>query len=195
MSTDDAATIDALIRLAARCAAREWNVATSGNFSARLSGQQVAITRTGVDKARLTAADILTLPLGAPPPSQASAEAPLHLRVLQNTQARFVAHVHAPAVTVLSTAVDAAIRFAGWEMLKGLAGISTHDVQVDLPVLDNSQDMVTLAAELKLPTAVPGFVLRGHGLYAWGVDAEQAFRHVETLEYLSGLELESRRIR
>jgi len=29
-----------------------------------------------------------------------------------------------------------------------------------------------------------GFLLRGHGLYTWGTDLQQAVRHVEILEFL-----------
>ena len=31
---------------------------------------------------------------------------------------------------------------------------------------------------------VPGFLIRGHGLYAWGRDIAEARRHVEGLEFL-----------
>ena len=43
--------------------------------------------------------------------------------------------------------------------------------------------------------AVPGFLLAGHGLYAWGATAADARRHVEALEFLLACRLEERRLR
>ena len=36
------------------------------------------------------------------------------------------------------------------------------------------------------PPRVPGFLIRDHGLTAWGRDADAALNHVELLEYLFG---------
>jgi methylthioribulose-1-phosphate dehydratase len=75
--------------------------------------------------------------------------------------------------------------FSGLEMLKGL-GFKTHDVKVIIPVIENSQDMRYLASMLPsyINEDVPGFVLRGHGLYAWGKTPHEAKRHVEIFEFL-----------
>ncbi len=71
---------------------------------------------------------------------------------------------------------------------KGLEGITTHEAEVFVPVLRNSQDMPALAAEvgrlLAERTGLHGFLLAGHGLYAWGASLEQAYRHVEIFEFL-----------
>src|SRR5271165_1480417 len=34
------------------------------------------------------------------------------------------------------------------------------------------------------PIRAPGYVLAGHGLYAWGGDPKEAWRHLEALETL-----------
>ena len=60
-----------------RAAAKAWVPATSGNFSARIDENTIAITRSGTDKGALSRADILVVDLDAPDP-RASAEAPLH---------------------------------------------------------------------------------------------------------------------
>jgi methylthioribulose-1-phosphate dehydratase len=83
---------------------------------------------------------------------------------------------------------DSGIEIAGYEMLKGLAGVRTHKHQEWLPILDNSQNMDELARKLEellrhRPDA-HGFLLRGHGLYTWGKNVDEARRHVEILEYL-----------
>jgi methylthioribulose-1-phosphate dehydratase len=41
-----------------------------------------------------------------------------------------------------------------------------------------------LAAELRKGTPVHAFLVRGHGLYTWGRDLDEARRHVEILEFL-----------
>ena len=73
-------------------------------------------------------------------------------------------------------------------MLKGLAGVTTHEHREWLPIVENSQNMHTLAEEIKeLLNAHPGahgFLLRRHGLYTWGSSLAQAKRHVEILEFL-----------
>jgi len=73
-------------------------------------------------------------------------------------------------------------------MLKGLEGVTTHESEVFVPVLRNSQDMDALAEEVReLLAARPGlhgFLLAGHGLYAWGDSLAQAYRHVEIFEFL-----------
>jgi methylthioribulose-1-phosphate dehydratase len=36
------------------------------------------------------------------------------------------------------------------------------------------------------PPRVPGFLIRDHGLTAWGRDSDAALNHVELFEYLFG---------
>jgi methylthioribulose-1-phosphate dehydratase len=42
--------------------------------------------------------------------------------------------------------------------------------------------------------AIPGYLLAGHGLYAWGRTPAEARRHLEALEVLLGFEFERRRL-
>jgi methylthioribulose-1-phosphate dehydratase len=91
------------------------------------------------------------------------------------------------------------VRFSGFEMQKALAGIASHEAVVDVPVFANDQDTVALAAtvEARLEGAegVPGYLLAGHGLYAWGATLGDARRHLEGLEFLLACVLEERRLR
>jgi methylthioribulose-1-phosphate dehydratase len=81
-----------------------------------------------------------------------------------------------------------ALEIAGYEMLKGLSGVTTHDARISIPILDNSQDMPAMARNvaLRFSQGAPGhaFLVRGHGLYTWGRDLDEARRHVEILEFL-----------
>ena len=72
------------------------------------------------------------------------------------------------------------------EMLKGIAGITTHRSEVQVPVLANDQDLARLSrrAVPHLGRAPAGLLIAGHGLYAWGQELSEARRHLEILEFL-----------
>jgi methylthioribulose-1-phosphate dehydratase len=130
-----------------------------------------------------------------------SAETPLHLGLYRDDPAiGAIFHVHTVAGTVLSRLEEPAgcVRTAGYEMHKAI-GLTTHESAVEVPILPNDQDTARLAAEVSRrigrAAAVPGFLLAGHGLYAWGVTAADARRHVEGLEFLLVCHLEERRLR
>ena len=76
----------------------------------------------------------------------------------------------------------------GFEMLKGLRDVHTHEHRETLPILENSQDIAQLAEQVQVllhrDPDIHGFLLRRHGLYTWGRDLAEAKRHVEILEFL-----------
>ena len=80
------------------------------------------------------------------------------------------------------------VAIEGYEMLKGLEGVSTHRHREWVPILENDQDVASLAREvraaLRAHPAAHGFLLRRHGLYTWGRSLKEARRHVEILEFL-----------
>jgi methylthioribulose-1-phosphate dehydratase len=144
---------------------------------------------------------VAVVPLNGPVPPGLSAETPLHLaRYRSDPAIGAIVHVHTVAATVLSRADLAAgrVRFSGFEMQKALAGVATHEAVVDLPVFANDQDTVALAAriEARLTGAAPppGYLLAGHGLYAWGATMTDARRHLEGWEFLLACTLEERRL-
>jgi methylthioribulose-1-phosphate dehydratase len=175
---------------------RGWALGTSGNFSAVLSRDPLAlaITPSGADKGRLSVEQILLIDgrakvisgSGAAP----SAESHLHLRIAREFGAGAVLHTHSVWGTTLSDihASDGGLSIEGYEMLKGLAGIQTHEHTEWIPIIENSQDMLALAESvgsvLRRFPATHGFLLRGHGLYTWGNNLVEAKRHVEILEFL-----------
>ena len=73
-------------------------------------------------------------------------------------------------------------------MLKGLAGVTTHEHDEFVPILDNSQNMETLVSRLgdalERWDECHAVLIRGHGLTTWGRDLDEARRHVEVLEFL-----------
>ena len=176
--------------------ARGWVLGTSGNFSTVVSRDplQLAISPSGVDKGSLSADQILLIDEDAKVVSHHSAkpsdECPLHIRVALERGAGAVLHTHSVWGTTLSDlhAADGGVSIEGYEMLKGLAGVKTHEHREWLPIIENSQDMTALAETvsrvLRENEAAHGFMLRRHGLYTWGKDLAEAKRHCEILEFL-----------
>jgi len=175
---------------------RGWVLGTSGNFSAVLSHTplQLAITASGMDKGNLTSEQILQIDADGKVTAghgKPSDETKLHLVAVKLRGAGAVLHTHSVWSTLLSQTVFAhaeGIALSGYEMLKGLAGVKTHDHTEWLPIIENSQQMDELAhrveATLQRFPDAHGFLLRGHGLYTWGKDVQEAKRHIEIFEFL-----------
>jgi methylthioribulose-1-phosphate dehydratase len=174
---------------------RGWVFGTSGNFSAVVSGRplRLAITATGLDKGALDAQQFLEIDEAARVVrgnGLPSAETGLHLAIVRARGAGAVLHTHSLWSTLLSEvfSTDGAVALEGFEMLKGLRGVPTHEHREILPIIENSQDISQLAEKvqslLERDPAIHGFLLRRHGLYTWGQDLAEAKRHVEILEFL-----------
>ena len=176
--------------------ARGWVLGTSGNFSALVSTKPLtlAITASAVSKGAIGADDIVLVgpraTLLGKRPGRPSAEALLHVTVARIRGAGAILHTHSVWGTILSDlhAADGGFTLTGYEMLKGLEGVKTHEHAEWVPILENDQDMERLAgrveAVLEQFPAAHAFLLRQHGLYTWGDDLAQARRHVEILEFL-----------
>jgi methylthioribulose-1-phosphate dehydratase len=198
-------TADALSRAGRWLSERGWTPATSSNFSSRLDDNHAAITVSGRDKGALGRDDIMVVDFDGQPigtPLRSSAETLLHTQLYRRSgDVGCVLHTHSRNQTVASRlyAADGSIRLEGYELLKALAGNATHETAVDLPVFANTQDMPTLAARVDawLDRAEPawGYLIEGHGLYAWGRDVAETLRHLEAFEFLLDCELELRRLR
>lgn len=176
--------------------AHGWCQGTGGNFSVTLDHDPVRLllTRSGVRKQALVPRDLLLVDGRGRAVEEAagrpSAEAILHGRIVAATGAGSVLHVHSVTDTLLGEHFEprGGFRLRGYEMLKGLEGVTTHETSIFVPVLKNSQDMQSLGEEVASLLAgrpgLHGFLLSGHGLYTWGRTLEEARRHVEIFEFL-----------
>jgi methylthioribulose-1-phosphate dehydratase len=190
------AAVEAVIAAGRAASARHWVPATSGNFSVRIDRRRIAITRSGVDKGALKPADVLIQPLRRRLLPGSSAEAALHTRLYaDNPDIAAIFHIHGLHATVLAQAHadEGAVRLEGWELQKALAGVTSHETAVEVPVFANDQDVSALADRIADRLAepaprgrvrAPGYLLAGHGLYAWGKSPNEAARHLEALEIL-----------
>jgi len=185
-----------LAEVGRRFDARGWVLGTSGNFSL-VSGRdplRLTITASGLFKGQLTADQFLEIDdrcavvdgtAGKP-----SAEAQLHVEIVRLRDAGAVLHTHSMFSTLVSDVrgSDRGLDVTGYEMLKGLDGVTTHEHRERIPILENDQNMTRLASKVREAlTTHPdchGFLLRRHGLYTWGKTLMDAVRHVEILEFL-----------
>jgi methylthioribulose-1-phosphate dehydratase len=176
--------------------ARGWLLGTSGNLSAVVQREplRLAMSPSGIDKGELTPQQVLVIDENGCVVSdravKPSDESPLHVRIVKERGAGAVLHTHSAWNTMLSDlyAGDGGVNIEGYEMLKGLQGVRTHEHREWLPIIANSQDMNalagTIAATLNKHSSAHGFLLERHGLYSWGDNLAQAKRHVEILEFL-----------
>ena len=172
-----------------------WAPATSGNYSCRLDDGSFAVTVSGRHKGRLTEDDVMRVDSAGASldGKRPSAETALHLAIYTMfPEAGAVLHSHSPTAVALTRAYAdlAEWHFTGHEMLKALPGVTTHDMQIALPIVDNSQDMSAIwdAVSSTLET-VPAYLIRSHGLYGWGTDMAEAERVIEAIEWLIMAEL------
>jgi methylthioribulose-1-phosphate dehydratase len=186
-------------------AALGWTPATSSNFSMRLDEAHAAVTVSGRDKGNLSSDDVMVVDLAGRPVAtelRPSAETLLHTQLY----ARFpalgaVLHTHSRVQTVASRlfADAGSVELSGYELLKAFSGIPTHATSLRVPVFPNTQDMPELAAavEAMLASGEPcfGYLIDGHGLYAWGRDMAEARRHLDAFEFLLACELDLRTLR
>jgi len=206
--------VEGLVSVARGFYARGWLLGTSGNLSAVVEREplRLAITASGVDKGELKSDQVLvvdenvhvaSLKRNAPgfmtaPATTSKSDAThkpsdeslLHVRIVKERGAGAVLHTHSISNTMFSDLYggEGGVKIEGYEMLKGLAGVRTHEHSEWLPIVDNSQDMNalsdTISKTLEQHRSAHGFLIRRHGLYTWGDDLAQAKRHVEILEFL-----------
>jgi len=191
---DEAAA--ALIEAGRRFYARSWVLGTSGNFSAVISRTplRLLITCSAAHKGTLQPDRFLEMDGRGQPVGRGSgrpsAEALLHLEIVKRHGAGAVLHTHSVWSTILSDlhAGDGGLALTGYEMLKGLDGVATHEHSEWLPIVANDQDMPRLARmvrkALRRHPASHAFLLQSHGLYTWGRTIADAERHIEILEFL-----------
>jgi methylthioribulose-1-phosphate dehydratase len=190
---EDAA--EQLTAVGRRFHARGWVLGTSGNFSVVTCRDplRLSITASSVDKGALEPSQIIDVDdscgvhggYGNP-----SAETLLHFEIVRRRGAGAVLHTHSVWGTLLSDShgLDGGLMIEGYEMLKGLDGVRTHEHREWVPIVANDQDMTRLArvvgSTLDRDRAAHAILLQRHGLYTWGATLTDAVRHIEILEFL-----------
>ena len=192
------AEIDALRECGQLFHQRGWSVGTSSNYSAVLGTDplDIIVTASGKDKGCLDRTDFVRVGPGGVPSSdgqpKSSAETMLHVVLAEAGEVGCILHTHSIWGTLLSDYFypNGGFAIEGYEMLKGLEGIKTHERRQWVPIFENTQDIPTLAEDVKRKLSdasnplTHGFLIRRHGLYTWGKDVFAARRHIEIFEFL-----------
>ena len=176
-----------------------WSPATSTNYSFRMATDldRIYVSRSGVDKSQFLPTDFMEIDrFGNPTPDfhaiKPSAETLIHC-VLYDLfpDTEVILHSHSIYSVLMSQRFAGSVPFRGYEIQKGFQGQTTHDAEIFVPILENSQDMVEFSAWMhkeKAEFSNHCFIIRNHGAYAWGRNLFEAKRHLETLEYLLQVE-------
>ncbi len=207
-ATPAADPIDALRAIGREFHGGGWSRGPSSNYSVVVSREplELVVTASGKDKSSLGRDDFVRVDAAGRvcdgSDRRSSAETLLHCTIAELVPSvGAVLHTHSPWGTILSGAdlppgaPVGSLRIAGYEMLKGLEGITTHDTHEDVPIFANTQDMTELSARIRkhfagLDFAAPGrppvhgFLIARHGLYTWGRDLAEARRQIEIFEFL-----------
>jgi methylthioribulose-1-phosphate dehydratase len=192
--TNEAAQ-DTLILIGKAFYQRNWVLGTSGNFSVLLNRDpfKLLVTESGIHKGMLTPQNFLILGPKAEVISgsgKPSAETLIHLAILGQFQAGCILHTHSVWSTFLTDlhSDSDGLTIEGYEMLKGLRNVRTHEHSEWIPIVENSQNYPELALQistlLQTNPRVHAVLLRRHGIYTWGEDIVEAMRHIEVLEFL-----------
>lgn len=177
---------------------RGWSVGTSSNYSmvVRRDPLELLITASGKDKGALSQDDFVVVDQHGQPVAEgqpkSSAETLLHVMAAGDPQVGAVLHTHSVWGTLLSDLYfeDGGLQISGYEMLKGLAGVTTHEHSEWVPIFENTQDIPSLADQVQQwmqgtdRPSIHGYLIRRHGLYTWGSDLAEARRHIEIFEFL-----------
>jgi methylthioribulose-1-phosphate dehydratase len=189
--------IEGLRRVGHQLWTRGWSLGTSSNYSVVVERDplRLIITASGKDKGHLGPHDFVMVDEDGKSvvegQSKSSAETMLHcLAARQGAGA--VLHTHSVWGTLLSNhfAAVGGIRISGFEMLKGLEGINTHESSCWIPIFENTQDIPALARQVETYLQSEGrepcwaYLIRKHGMYTWGRDLAEATRHIEVIEFL-----------
>ncbi|WP_270172512.1 methylthioribulose 1-phosphate dehydratase [Paenibacillus sp. SYP-B4298] len=177
-------------------AAKGWFAGTSGNLSIRVGDFDpeqfhFAITASGKDKSLRTPEDFLFVDQQGKPCEQTrlkpSAETLIHCEIYRLTGCGAIFHTHTVFNNVISEWFweRRAVPVEGVELIKAF-NIWEEEAKIDIPIVSNYADIPRIVPEItdSLNPALPGILLRKHGIYAWGANAFEAKRHLEAFEFL-----------
>jgi methylthioribulose-1-phosphate dehydratase len=177
-------------------AARGFFPGTSGNLSMRVGPYSqdefyFAVTASGKDKSKTTPEDFLFVDQNGKPCEtttlKPSAETVIHNEIYRLTGCGAIFHIHSIYNSLVSELFweRRAVPVEGVELIKGL-NIWEEEAVIDIPILSNFADVPRIVPEIseRIVSSIPGILLRKHGIYAWGRDAFEAKRHLESFEFL-----------
>jgi methylthioribulose-1-phosphate dehydratase len=172
-----------------------WASGTGGGISIK-NGDRIYMAPSAVQKERLRPEDIFVLDSGGvlleePGRGLALSQcAPLFMHAYQIRNAGAVIHSHSVNAVLATLLFGKAFRIKNMEMQKGIEGYGAFDT-VEVPIIENTafeRDLAdSLGEAIRKNPKTQAVLVRGHGVYVWGRDWEQAKVHAECYDYLFGL--------
>ena len=101
-----------------------------------------------------------------------SAETSLHTVIYrERVHAQAILHVHTIWNTLLSGKFDSTghVPLHGYELLKGLSGVATHDHTEHVPIIENTQEYAELAEDLREVLRSQSRCARGFAQPSWAL--------------------------
>ena len=166
---------------------RGWLFATSGNLSAR-TDEGIILTASGAHKGYLTEDDFVLIDLegnviegkGKP-----SGETDFHLQ-LYNTFENVNSVIHTHSVYSSLVSLNEKVEFKDNEIMKAFDGIKEPAYPIEIPVFPNMQQKAELLKLIAINSNKIkfGYLLKGHGLFAFASSLEKVQIYTETFEFL-----------
>jgi methylthioribulose-1-phosphate dehydratase len=174
-----------------------WMMGTAGNLSAKISSESFWITASAQNKGALTPQQFLRLhtngkilerPISSLNPS---AETSIHIAAYDLFPSIHAClHVHMlesnwvcddqPKTDLITLPNLEMLKGLGWK--QGSAKILVTENHTDVPQI--AQDMRSFYTQNHNQFIVPGFLIRGHGITAWGNSITQARNRIELFSYI-----------
>ena len=170
-----------------------WSPATSTNYSFKDEMGTIWVSKSGIDKSLFQSNDFITVTnegvsSGEFEGLKPSAETLIHCALYELfPETTVILHSHSVYPVLISSQLADKLIVSGYEIQKGFEGQTTHDNTIEIPIFDNTQDITAFAKTLfqnKSKIQNHTFLMRKHGIYAWGRTLFEAKRHLESLEYL-----------
>ncbi len=169
-----------IIRYARLLYERGLIAGADGNLSVRLNVDRYMVTASGIHKGLMGPEGLVVTDTEGQQvegTGRVSSEVPMHLEIYSKVrQARAVIHAHAPWSTAASLKRDS---LDLGMLAEGKIRFPRVEVVPMLP--PGSMELAIAAGEAALRQRV--FILKGHGVVAWGSDLHDAFCLAEALEH------------
>ncbi len=181
--TSESDVLEGICEAARRLHARNLLAAGDGNLSVRMADGRVAITPSGVAKARLSPKDMAYLALdGSVLSGRPSSERFMHLTIYGACpEARCVVHAH-PPTAIAWTVARPELHELPSEALPELI-LSAGRIPI-VPYAQPGTEAMGRSLEPFLPGARL-LLLARHGAVCWGEDLEEACMGLERLEHIA----------
>lgn len=178
--------------------AKDWVSGTGGGICATVPGGAVLLAPSGVHKERVRPTDFFTVRvedgaiLHAPDRAELKPSecGPIFRAAIVRREAGAVMHSHSlSSVLAGDLAQDGVLTLGGFEMLKGIRGLSNRDTHL-VPVIQNTIRESDLVEQTEAVLSDPRFagsyciLVRDHGAYIWGADLWETKRHAEVYHWL-----------